>query len=322
MAIVSPASDDPLIERLDGTWSTRTSTRSPRCGCGPTSPACTVAYTAMHGVGGADVVRAFEAAGFDPPVVVAEQHEPDGAFPTVSFPNPEEPGAMDLLLAVARTVGADVALANDPDADRLGAAIPSPTVVAAPERRRDRVAARRSHARQHDRRRPPRGHHARVVVVAWQDGRGRRRALRGDVHRVQVDRPDRAPNNPSLRFVLGYEQALGYLVAHRPLDKDGITAAVLIAEIAAVAQADGVTLQDRLDAIADRFGRYVTAELSVRLTPARRRRGVAALEADPPAEVGGRAVTSVATYPEAGLVRLCSRVASGSRSARAAPSRR
>ncbi len=113
-----------------------------------------------------------------------------------------------------------------------------------------------------------------------------------------------ATERPDLRLVLGYEQALGYLVAQRPLDKDGITAAVLMAEIAAVAVADGVTLQDRLDAIADRFGQYVTAELSVKMPPAQGAAWVAAIEADPPAEVGGRAVTSVTTYPEAGLVRL------------------
>ena len=113
-----------------------------------------------------------------------------------------------------------------------------------------------------------------------------------------------ASERPDLRLVLGYEQALGYLVAQRPLDKDGITAAVLMAEIAAVAAADGVTLQDRLDAIADRFGRYVTAELSVKMPPAEGAAWVAAIEADPPAEVGGRAVTAVTTYPEAGLVRL------------------
>src|SRR6188508_1061792 len=85
-----------------------------------------VAYTPMHGVGGAVVLRAFEAAGLSEPDVVAAQFEPDGTFPTVSFPNPEEPGAMDLLLDVARQVDAHVAIANDPDADRLGAAIPQP----------------------------------------------------------------------------------------------------------------------------------------------------------------------------------------------------
>ena len=79
----------------------------------------------MHGVGGASLLRAFEAAGFDPPFVVAEQQEPDGTFPTVSFPNPEEPGAMDLLIDTAARSDAVVAIANDPDADRLGAAIPA-----------------------------------------------------------------------------------------------------------------------------------------------------------------------------------------------------
>ena len=85
-----------------------------------------VAYTPLHGVGGETACTAFELAGFDRPVVVDEQFQPDGRFPTVSFPNPEEPGAMDLFLALADDVGAELAIANDPDADRLGAAIPQP----------------------------------------------------------------------------------------------------------------------------------------------------------------------------------------------------
>ena len=86
----------------------------------------------MHGVGGATLVAAFARAGLAEPHVVAEQQQPDGTFPTVSFPNPEEPGAMDLLLAAAAEVGAAVALANDPDADRLGAAIPQRDGTLAP----------------------------------------------------------------------------------------------------------------------------------------------------------------------------------------------
>ncbi len=85
-----------------------------------------VAYTAMHGVGGDTLLAAFDRAGWSPPYVVAEQQEPNGSFPTVSFPNPEEPGAMDLLLALAAERDAAIAIANDPDADRLGAAIPQP----------------------------------------------------------------------------------------------------------------------------------------------------------------------------------------------------
>jgi len=304
LAVELAAADDPLIDRLDETWVDRYVEFAPSVRLRPDVAGVPIAYTAMHGVGGAVLLRAFEAAGFDAPFVVAEQQEPDGTFPTVSFPNPEEPGAMDLLLETARSVGAFVALANDPDADRLGAAIPQ----ADGSWRRlsgdeigwlfaDHILANTS------------GDDRLVVTTLVSSSLLARMAEAAGVHseetftgfkwigKIATDRPD-------LRLVLGYEQALGYLVAQRPLDKDGITAAVLMAEIAAVAAADGVTLQDRLDAIADRFGRYVTAELSVKMPPADGAAWVAAIEADPPTDVGGRSVTSVTTYPEAGLVRL------------------
>ena len=296
--------DDPLIDRLDGTWVDRYVEFAPSVRLRPDVAGVAVAYTAMHGVGGAVVLRAFEAAGFDPPFVVAEQQEPDGTFPTVSFPNPEEPGAMDLLLETARSVGAFVALANDPDADRLGAAIPQ----ADGSWRRlsgdeigwlfaDHILANTT------------GDERLVVTTLVSSSLLAQMAAAAGVHSEETFTGFKwigkiASERPDLRLVLGYEQALGYLVAQRPLDKDGITAAVLMAEIAAVAAADGVTLQDRLDSIADRFGRYVTAELSVKMPPAEGAAWVAAIEADPPAEVGGRAVTAVTTYPEAGLVRL------------------
>ncbi|HSB86491.1 MAG TPA: hypothetical protein VLD86_09285, partial [Ilumatobacteraceae bacterium] len=111
-------------------------------------------------------------------------------------------------------------------------------------------------------------------------------------------------SRPELHFVFGYEQALGYLVTGRPLDKDGITAAVLMAEVAAVAVAEGVTLQQRLDSISAEYGKHVMADLSVRMSPVD---GVAAVErmrADPPTEVAGRAVTGIEWFADAGLLRL------------------
>ena len=298
------AADDVLIERFDETWVDRYVEFVPSVRLRPDATGVPVAYTAMHGVGGAVVLRAFEAAGFDPPFVVAEQQEPDGTFPTVSFPNPEEPGAMDLLMEAARSCDAVVALANDPDADRLGAAIPQ---VDGSWRRlsgdeigwlfADHILANTS------------GDDRLVVTTLVSSSLLAKMAAAAGVHseetftgfkwigKIATERPDQ-------RLVLGYEQALGYLVAQRPLDKDGITAAVMMAEIAAVAVADGVTLQDRLDAIADRFGRYVTAELSVKMPPADGAAWVESIEAGPPDEVGGRAVQSVSTYPEANLVRL------------------
>jgi phosphomannomutase len=298
------AADDPLIERFDETWVDRYVEFVPSVRLRPDVAGVPVAYTAMHGVGGAVVLRAFEAAGFAAPFVVAEQQEPDGTFPTVSFPNPEEPGAMDLLMETARSCDAVVALANDPDADRLGVAIPQ----ADGSWRRlsgdeigwlfaDHILANTS------------GDDRLVVTTLVSSSLLAKMAAAAGVHSEETFTGFKwigkiASERPDQRLVLGYEQALGYLVAPRPLDKDGITAAVMMAEIAAVAVAEGATLQDRLDSIAERFGHYVTAELSVRMPPADGAAWVESIEASPPAEVGGRAVESVSTYPEANLVRL------------------
>ncbi len=300
---LAPA-DHPLIERLDDGWVDRYVEFVPSVRLRPDVAGVPVAYTAMHGVGGAVVLRAFEAAGLLAPHVVAEQQEPDGTFPTVSFPNPEEPGAMDLLLAEAQACDAKVALANDPDADRLGVAIPQPD---GSWRRlsgdeigwlfADYILAN------------TRGDDRLVVTTLVSSSLLARMAEAAGVHSEETFTGFKwigkiATERPDLRLVLGYEQALGYLVAPRPLDKDGITAAVLMAEIAAVAESEGQTLQDRLDALAEQFGRYVTAELSVKMPPADGAAWVASIEAEPPSEVGGRAVVSVQTYPEANLVRL------------------
>jgi phosphomannomutase len=110
--------------------------------------------------------------------------------------------------------------------------------------------------------------------------------------------------NPTRRFVFGYEQALGYLVVGQPLDKDGITAAVLMAEIAALAVAEGVTLQDRLDAIATTYGKHIMADRSVHMVPADGAAAVARLRAAPPTNIGEHVVTATRWFDEAGLLRL------------------
>jgi phosphomannomutase len=111
-------------------------------------------------------------------------------------------------------------------------------------------------------------------------------------------------DHPEWDFVMGYEQALGYLVADRPLDKDGISAAVLFAEIAAAAHADGRTLQGWLDDIAARYGHHRLADASIRMTPAEAADKVRAMRADPPNEIGGRTVLNTEEYPEANLLRF------------------
>ncbi|MBT5553844.1 MAG: phospho-sugar mutase [Ilumatobacter sp.] len=305
------AEDDHLISWLDTSWSEAYVADAPRVRLRPEVPGVQIAYTAMHGVGGDTIAAAFTAAGFDPPTVVAEQQEPDGTFPTVSFPNPEEPGAMDLLLAVAQASGAAVALANDPDADRLGAAIPDTRDGAMGSSWRklsgDEIGwLFADHILRHTN-----GSDRLVVTTLVSSSLLARMAEAHGVHSEEtftgfkwIGRIASERAAAGQRFVFGYEQALGYLVAARPLDKDGITAAVLMAEIAALAEYDGVTVQGRLDAIADQFGRYVTSELSVRMPPADGAKWVQSIEAAPPSQVGGIAVESVTSYPEANLVRL------------------
>lgn len=296
--------DDPLIERLDDTLVEAYLDSVPGVRLVPGLTGRPVAYTAMHGVGGAVLLAAFERAGLARPHVVAEQQQPDGRFPTVSFPNPEEPGAMDLVTAVAIEHGCTVAVANDPDADRLGAAIPT----------RDGSWRRLTgdelgwlladHILTHTS-----GDDRLVVTTLVSSSLLGRMAERHGIHSAETYTGFKwightVLERPGQRLVFGYEQALGYLVTDRPLDKDGITAAVLLAEIAALAERDGVTIEDRLDAIAASYGRNITADLSIRMTPAEAADAVGRLRAAPPTEIGGKAVTSTEWYGEAGLLRF------------------
>lgn len=264
-----------------------------------------VAYTPMHGVGGEVLLAAFAAAGLPAPAVVQQQRVPDPDFPTVAFPNPEEPGAMDLLLEAARASDADIAIANDPDADRLGVAIPAPGAEGGwrPLRGDEIGWLLADHILAHTT-----GDDRLVVTTVVSSTLLRDMAAAAGVNYAETYTgfkwiADAVLNRPGQRFVFGYEQALGYLVTRPPLDKDGITAAVMLAEVAALAKAEGVSIEDRLSSIEARFGRHVTAERSVPMNPAVMPRLMDALRAAPPSELGGFAVVSIEDFPDANLLR-------------------
>jgi len=246
----------------------------------------------------------FERAGFGRPHSVAEQERPDPAFPTVAFPNPEEPGAMDLVIALATETGAGLALANDPDGDRLGAAIPQP------DGSWRRLGGDETGWLLADHLLRNSAGDDRLVVTTLVSSTllGELAADHG-VHFVETFTGFKwmaraVLERPQLRFLFAYEQALGYLVTPRPLDKDGISAAVLLAEIAAVAAAEGTTVQARLDDLAARYGRHVVGERALRMPPDIGQAKVRALQLDPPAALDGVAVADVRAYPEADLLRL------------------
>lgn len=255
-------------------------------------------YTAMHGVG-AEVVRlAFERVGFPPPHEVAEQVEPDPDFPTVAFPNPEEPGAMDLALAAAARVGADLVLANDPDADRLAVAVPDPAAEGGwrPLTGDELGALIADHLLRRGAHQPD---DALVTTVVSSRLLSRLAEAAGVAYFESLTGFKwvvRAPT-PGHRFLFGYEEALGYCVGDVVRDKDGISAALVVTELAAELRAEGSSLTERLDDIFRAHGAHVTRQQSIRVAGAdwldRVTAAMAALRADPPTEVAGRAVRSV-----------------------------
>ena len=218
-----------------------------------------VAYTPMHGVGGSTLLAAFAAAGFRAPAVVAEQAKPDPEFPTVAFPNPEEPGAMDLLLALAARTGTELAIANDPDADRCAVAIPTADGGWRALRGDELGVLLGDHL---IRRNVP-GTYATTIVSSQL--LGRLCAARG-VPYAETLTGFKWIVRAAADLAYGYEEALGYCVAPGLVrDKDGITAALTVAELAAGLKAEGRTLADRLDELATEFGVHATDQLAVRV---------------------------------------------------------
>lgn len=274
-------------------------------------------YTAMHGVGHETLERILLAAGYPLPTVVAEQIEPDGAFPTVSFPNPEEPGAMDLSYATARAADAEFIIANDPDADRLAVAVPDP---GAPEGWRRLTGNEVG------------------LLLGWRAARAASAGGGGALACSLVSSPglqavaehygldfhatltgfkwiSRAPG-----IVFGFEEALGYLVNPETVrDKDGISAAVAMLGLIAEAREQGRTLADLMRQFDETFGVFASGQVSVRVVDLSLiGRIMSALRAAPPAHVGGVAVeriddllTGVDGLPPSDVLRLW--LADGSR---------
>ncbi|KFF99694.1 phosphomannomutase [Streptomyces scabiei] len=241
-------------------------------------------YTAMHGVGRDTLLAAFARAGFPEPVLVAEQADPDPDFPTVAFPNPEEPGAMDLAFAKAHETDPDLIVANDPDADRCAAAVKD----GADWRmlRGDEVGALLA---THLVARGVQGTFAESIVsssllgrIAEKAGLPYEETLTGFKWIARVE---------NLRY--GYEEALGYCVDPEGVrDKDGITAALLITELASQLKEEGRTLLDLLDDIAVEHGLHATDQLSVRVQDLSLiARAMERLRERPPTALAGLAVT-------------------------------
>lgn len=254
-----------------------------------------IVHTAMHGVGAELVRRVLTDAGFAAPVEVAQQAKPDADFPTVSFPNPEEPGALDLALALARECDADLVIANDPDADRCAVAVPEGGAWRT--LRGDEVGSLLADAMLQ---KGIAGTYATTIVsstmlqsMASRHGVGYAETLTGFkwISRAAQD------------LVFGYEEALGYAVAPDLVrDKDGVSAALLVTELAASLKASGSSLALRLEDLAAEYGRHATDQLSIRVDDVSIiAKAMARLRTCPPAAFLGVPVTMTDLLPEAGV---------------------
>ena len=246
-----------------------------------------IVYTAMHGVGTETLAHVFKLAGFPDLILVKEQAEPDPDFPTVAFPNPEEPGAIDLALATARAHNADLVIANDPDADRCAAAIKG----------RDGQW------------RMLRGDELGVIFGEWIARTSPRGTFGNSIVSSSILRKISAHYGINFKEVLtgfkwlakiedlafGYEEAIGYAVDSETVnDKDGISAAIFLAQIATDLAAVGKDLNDLLDEVWQRHGFHATEQISIRVADMGAiTKLLAGMRSNPPQEIAGRSVESI-----------------------------
>ena len=272
-----------------------------------------VVYTPMHGVAGPLMLRAFRQAGFAPPHVVAAQAEPDPDFPTVAFPNPEEPGALDLALADARRLGADLVVASDPDGDRLAVAVPDPgrgwrvltgdqvgALLGASLIRASLIRASLLERTAGVGVAPQARLVASTVVsstllskIAAAAGVRYAETLTGFKWIARA-----ADGVPGARFVFGYEEALGYAVGDVVRDKDGIGAALAMLRLAEMAKSEGRSVLDVYDDLERAHGVHLTSQLTLRT--ADQAHVMSQLRSAPPAAFGDEPVTGLTDLARSG----------------------
>lgn len=294
MMTLSDAEQNGLLEWLqDDYYQTyrKTMNANPLLGNHTQPESISIAYTAMHGVGADMAETLLSDAGFTQVYSVAAQREPDGTFPTVNFPNPEEAGAMDMVVALAKEHGAELACANDPDADRFAVA------VRKPDGEYQMLTGDQVGSLFGDYLLSQAGEHAPLVgntivsstlldKIAQAHGAQYYQTLTGFKWLTNVAMQKQSDNHP---FLFAYEEALGYTVGNKVWDKDGLSALVAFAQLTADLKSQGKTIWDQLEALYRQHGMYLNAQRSIALDPKSPPVGDK-LRANPPTMIAGSKV--------------------------------
>jgi len=292
--------DSSLITHDEGNLLEQYLDMAASCVLQPQNSEMKITYTPIHGVGRDTLVEAFTRAGFPAVHVVAEQAEPDPSFSTVDFPNPEVPGTLDLALAEAKRVEADLLLANDPDADRLAVVVPDGEAWRV-FNGNEIGALLAEHVLKSSE-----GSDRLVVTTIVSSRMLKEIANHHGVHYEEtltgfkwIMRP--GIDNPEKSFVFGYEEALGFAVGDHVHDKDGVTAALVFAELAAEAKRQGRSVVDCLHDLWNRHGVHVTGQVAYRFGGS----GVMSeimkeIRRNPPKKIGAASINKVVDFLKEG----------------------